>query len=185
MALRPPVSAQDHIYGNPEALIELLEYGDYQCPYCGRAFPIVKRIQEAFGDDLKFVFRNFPLTKIHPLAKTAAVATEAAGLQGKYWEMHHMIFENQRRIFKNALMEYAQTLELHLPGFEADLENESLITKVESDFESGLRSGVNATPTFFINGEKYTGIWEGEDLENFLKLELAKLKAKGATTFAP
>ena len=82
-------------------------------------------------------------------------------------------------------MEYAQTLELHLPGFEADLENESLITKVESDFESGLRSGVNATPTFFINGEKYTGIWEGEDLENFLKLELAKLKAKGATTFAP
>lgn len=176
MALRPPVSPQDHIYGQPDAVIELLEYGDFQCPYCGRAFPIVKRIQEALGEHLKFVFRNFPLTKIHPLAKTAALATEAAGKQGKYWEMHHMIFENQRRIFKTALLEYASHIDLNLLQFELDLDNVALIDKVESDFESGLRSGVNATPTFFINGEKYTGNWEGGDLETFLQLELAKVK---------
>lgn len=169
MALRPPISAQDHIIGSTNAVIELLEYGDYQCPYCGRAFPIVKRIQEVFGDDLKFVFRHFPLTKIHPLAKTASMATEAAGLQGKFWEMHRMIFENQRRIFKTALLEYAGNLHLNLEQFESDLDNAVLIEKVESDFESGLRSGVNATPTFFVNGEKYTGNWEGADLEIFLQ----------------
>ncbi|MBL7780100.1 MAG: DsbA family protein [Saprospiraceae bacterium] len=176
MTLKPPVSTLDHCFGNPEAAIELVEYGDFQCPYCGRAFPIVKRIQEIFGNDLKFIFRNFPLSKIHPEAKSAAVATEAAGLQGQYWEMHHLIFENQRRLFKNALMEYAGRLNLHTGQFEADLHNPGLIEKVESDFESGLRSGVNATPTFFINGEKYTGAWEGPDLENFLQQELAKSK---------
>ena len=116
------------------------------------------------------------LTKIHPLAKIAAVATEAAGLQGKFWEMHRMIFENQRRIFKNALLEYATSINLNLNQFESDLDNPALIEKVESDFESGLRSGVNATPTFFVNGEKYTGNWEGNELEIFLKLELTKGK---------
>jgi protein-disulfide isomerase len=174
MALKPPVSAQDHMYGNPEASIELVEYGDFQCPHCGRAYPIVNRIQEIFGKDLKFVFRNFPLTKIHAQAKIAAVATEAAGLQGRYWEMHHMVFENQRRLFRNALMEYAAVLNLDLEQFEADLDNTTLVAKVEADFETGLRSGVNATPTFFINGEKYTGIWEGDALIHFLQKELVK-----------
>ena len=116
------------------------------------------------------------LTKIYPLAKIAAVATEAAGLQGKFWEMHRMIFENQRRIFKNALLEYATSINLNLEQFESDLDHAALIEKVESDFESGLRSGVNATPTFFVNGEKYTGNWEGNELEIFLKLELTKGK---------
>lgn len=173
--LRPPVSAQDHIYGNPSATIELLEYGDYQCPYCGRAYPIVKSIKERLGDDLKFVFRNFPLTKIHPQAKLASVATEAASLQGKFWEMHDTIFENQRRLFKSALLEYAKAIELNPEQFEADLDNAALIEKVESDFESGLRSGVNATPTFFINGEKYAGSWEGDDLEIFIRLKIAEI----------
>ena len=173
--LRPPVSAQDHIYGNPSATIELLEYGDYQCPYCGRAYPIVKNIKERLGADLKFVFRNFPLTKIHPQAKLASVATEAASLQGKFWEMHDIIFENQRRLFKSALLEYAKVIELNPEQFEADLDNAALIEKVESDFESGLRSGVNATPTFFINGEKYSGSWEGDDLEIFIRLKIAEI----------
>lgn len=172
MSLRPPVSGKDHIQGNPDAAIELLEYGDYQCPYCGRAYPIVKNIQQNLGDDLKFVFRNFPLTKIHPLAKIASVATEAAGKQGKFWEMHDIIFENQRRLYKRALLEYAQAIDLNLAQFEADLDNEILIEKVELDFESGLRSGVNATPTFFINGEKYEGNWDGDNLTVFIGLKL-------------
>ena len=171
MQLRPPVSTTDHIYGNSDAVIELLEYGDYQCPYCGRAYPIVKNIKEQLGDDLKFVFRNFPLTKIHPQAKLASVATEAAGLQGRFWEMHDVIFENQKRLYLRAILEYATAIDLDVPRFEADLENEVLTEKVMSDFESGLRSGVNATPTFFINGEKYAGSWEGDSLEIFLKMK--------------
>ena len=168
MTLKPRVSALDHRFGNPDAAIELLEYGDYQCPYCGMAFPIVKRMQTAFGNDLKFVFRNFPLTNIHPLATLAAVATEAAGLQGMYWEMHDLVFEHQHFLFKEALMEYAGAIKLNLEKFERDLHNEALLEKVESDFESGLRSGVNGTPTFFVNGEKYLGRWEMGELGNFI-----------------
>lgn len=174
MTLRPPISGRDHLFGDPGAAVELVEYGDYQCPYCGRAYPIVKTIQRQLGNNLKFVFRNFPLTKIHPQAKLAAVATEAAGLQGKFWEMHDIVFENQRRLYLRALLEYAQTLELDLPQFEAEMENADLIEKVDSDFESGLRSGVNATPTFFINGEKFTGDWNDHELMIFIELQLEK-----------
>lgn len=174
MTLKPPVSDRDHRYGNLEAAVELLEYGDYQCPYCGRAYPVVKTIQQQMGDNLKFVFRNFPLTKIHPQAKMAAVATEAAGLQGKFWEMHDVVFENQRRLFKSALLDYARALDLHIERFDADLDNAALITKVEADFESGLRSGVNATPTFFVNGEKFTGDWSTDALVIFIETCLEK-----------
>lgn len=172
MFLKPPVSARDHISGDEKAWVELLEYGDYQCPYCGRAYPIVKSIQQQLGNNLKFVFRNFPLTKIHPQAKLAAIATEAAGLQGRFWEMHNVIFENQKRLYRRALLDYAAGINLDLMQFETDLDNEVLAEKVMSDFESGLRSGVNATPTFFINGEKYTGNWDGDELEIFLTMKL-------------
>jgi protein-disulfide isomerase len=117
MALRTPVSEKDHIYGNANAPIELVEYGDYQCPHCGRAHPIVKSIQQKFGPNLKFVFRNFPLTKIHPQAKIASVATEAAARQGKFWEMHDIIFENQKRLHNGAIVEYASQLGLDLERF--------------------------------------------------------------------
>jgi len=168
MPLTPSVSEKDHIQGNPDAPIELLEYGDYQCPHCGRAYPIVKKIQAVLGDKVKLVFRNFPLTKIHPQAKMAALATEAADLQGKFWEMHDLVFENQKRLHHTALMEYAQSLGLDLERFDQDMNRPDLEEKVESHFYSGMRSGVNATPTFFINGEKYTESWEGDDLLNYL-----------------
>lgn len=176
MTLRPQVSARDHRSGNPDAPIELVEYGDYQCPYCGMAYPIVKRIQESFGDDLKFVFRNFPLATIHPMATKAALAAEAAGVQGKFWEMHDLIFEHQQSLFKDAFIDYAATLNLDPEQFETDLSDETLIEKVESDFESGLRSGVNGTPTFFINGEQYQGSWEEKALGHFIgqKVKMAK-----------
>ncbi len=126
------------------------------------------------GDNLKFVFRNFPLTKIHPSAKLASIATEAAGKQGKFWEMHDVVFENQRRLYKRALLEYAQAIDLNMDQFEADLDNAALIEKVESDFESGLRSGVNATPTFFINAEKFTGNWSDDEFVIFIEMQLEK-----------
>lgn len=175
MSLKPPVSNKDNIYGSTNAVIELVEYGDYQCPYCGQAYPIVKIIQERFGDDLKFVFRNFPLSEIHPQAKMAAIASEAAGKQGKFWEMHDTIFENQKRLHQSALIEYAKLIGLNHEKFATDLENYELIEKVEADFESGIRSGVNATPTFFINGEKYNGSWKEDILEEYIKAKIILL----------
>lgn len=164
MPLRPPVSPADHIQGDDNAIIELVEYGDYQCPHCGRAYPIVKQLQEKLGNQLKFVFRNFPLANIHPEATMAAIATEAAALQGRYWEMHDIVFENQEDLGKDALLQYAATLGLNVAQLEEDMARPELASKVETDFESGIRSGVNATPTFFINGEKYNNGWEGDRL---------------------
>lgn len=169
MPLTPPVSAEDHILGNPSSSLELVEYGDFQCPHCGRAFPIVRGIHEKLGDRLKFVFRNFPLNKIHPQAKMAAVAAEAADLQGKFWEMHSILFENQRSLTQRSISEHAKSLGLDMDKFEADIQDAELGKKVDKSFMSGLRSGVNQTPSFFINGERYTGSWEEEDLLNYLE----------------
>lgn len=164
MPLRPPVSQKDHIQGNINAPIELVQYGDYQCPYCWKAYPVVKRLQESLGDRVKFIFRNFPLTKIHPQAKIAAIASEAASLQKKYWEMHDLLYEKHKDLSYGAIITYAHELGLDAAIFKKDLTDPVLEAKVETDFFSGLRSGVNATPTFFINGEKYLESWEDNHL---------------------
>jgi|SRR4051812_7429843 protein-disulfide isomerase len=168
MSLRPPVSEKDHIQGNPNASIELVQYGDYQCPYCWKAYPIVKRLQASLGDNLKFIFRNFPLTKVHPHAKIASLASEAAALQHKYWEMHDMLYEQHKDLRYEAILSYAIGLGLDLDLFEKDIKSSVLEEKVDGDFLGGLRSGVNATPTFFINGEKYTESWEENNLLDHL-----------------
>lgn len=167
--LTPLVNSNDNLFGNPGAPIELVEYGDYECPYCGRAYPIVKNIKQQLEGDLKFVFRNFPLAKIHPNAFLASVATEAAGLQGKFWEMHDTVFENQGALSDEQILLFAYRLGLDTERFKSDLREKALIDKVEKDFESGLRSGVNRTPTFFINGKKYEGEWSGDQLLQYLK----------------
>ena len=164
-----PVNSEDHIFGNPAAAFELVEYGDYECPYCGRAYPIVKNIQQQLGTELKFVFRNFPLRKIHPNAFMASIATEAAGLQDKFWEMHDIIFENQKTLDSENIFLFAGNLGLDIERFKDDIQQRSLIDKVEKDFESGIRSGVNRTPTFFINGKKYDGDWNEGQLLQYLK----------------
>ena len=171
--LKPAVNSNDHIQGENTAPLELVEYGDYQCPHCGRAYPIIKKMQRSFGDDLKFVFRNFPLSEIHPDAFNAAVAAEAAGLQQKFWQMHDIIFENQRALDFESLFFYAKKIGLDLESFKNDIQKNSLITKVEQDFESGVRSGVNGTPSFFINGKKYNGDWEEGVFTQYLKSQLS------------
>jgi protein-disulfide isomerase len=176
MSLKPPVSAQDHIQGNPKAKVELVEFGDYQCPHCGHAYPIIKQVQEALGDQLKFVFRNFPLAEIHPQARIAAVATEAANRQGKYWEMHDIIFENQQQLRLPHLLGYARTLGLNMEQFETDIGDDGLGDIIEEDFESGVRSGVNGTPTFFIDGHKYGGSWEADQLISFIREKISQGK---------
>lgn len=171
--LKPRVNTNDHVAGNDKASIELVEYGDYQCPTCGYAHSVLKNIQRELGDDLLFVFRNFPLSQIHPEAFNAAVAAEAASRQGKFWNMHDILFENQRNLNINNLFNYAQSAGLDVEQFKNDIQNNDLPAKVQDDFESGVRSGVNATPSFFINGEKFEGKWEGENLISYLKGKLA------------
>jgi protein-disulfide isomerase len=174
-----PVNSNDNTYGNAESNIVLVEYGDYECPYCGKAYPQVKQIKEQLGKYIRIVFRNFPLTKIHPNAFAAAVATEAAAIQGKFWDMHNIIFENQKTLSDDFLIELAGRIDLDVKRFKEDIKKVALIDKVEKDFESGLRSGVNRTPSFFINGEKFEGEWKDDQLIQYLKRILAENMVQG------
>lgn len=164
MQLKPIVGRADNSQGNSAAIVTLVEYGDYQCPHCGHAYPIVKQIQEIFGDKLQFIFRNFPLRTIHPLAVPAAIASEAAARQGKFWEMHDTIFENQQQLHGNSFRLFAEELGMDQTRFEEDSNAMGIIEKVDNDFEGGIRSGVNGTPTFFINGVRHNGNYEIADL---------------------
>ena len=162
--LKIPVRPEDHIEGEENAPCTLVEYGDYQCPHCGRAYPIVKRVQKHFGKRLRFVFRNFPLNEIHPQAEAAAETAEFAGSQGKYWEMHDLLFENQSRFGSAFFQEAARKLGLDPAAFSEALKSGTYRAHVRSDFMSGARSGVNGTPTFFINGQRLDGPWDYEEL---------------------
>ncbi|MFL5562730.1 MAG: DsbA family protein [Gemmatimonadaceae bacterium] len=161
--LTPPVSERDHAEGSPDAPVTLVEYGDYECPHCGHAYPIVKSIQHRLGKKLRFVYRNFPLAESHPHARHAAEVAEAAAAQGKFWEMHDALFENQDRLEDEDLVEMARQLKLDAKAIARALEEGSYTARVREDFRNGVRSGVNGTPTFFINGERYDGSWADED----------------------
>lgn len=167
MSLKPAVSNTDHIQGNPDSDLIIVEYGDYQCPYCGAAYPVLKEIMKEFGDQIGFVFRNFPLSEIHQYATSAAVAAEATNLQGKFWEMHDAIYENQEYLDERFLFELAERIGLDLQKFKTDIQKTELENKVNSDFESGVMSGVNGTPSFFINGKKFNG--GAEDLLRLIR----------------
>jgi protein-disulfide isomerase len=171
--LKIPVSKEDHSQGPDNAPLVLVEYGDYQCPHCGHAFPIVKRLQKALGEKLKFVFRNFPLSEVHPDALNAAKVAEASALQGKFWEMHDALFENQENLDVESLGDYAAELKLDVEKLNDDVGKASVENRVETDFEGGVRSGVNGTPTFFVNGVRYDGDWEYGPFLNALKEMLA------------
>ena len=160
--LSPAVTERDHAAGPEDAPVTLVEYGDYECPYCGMAYPIVKAIQARLGDKLRFVFRNFPLREAHPHAEHAAEAAESAGAQGKFWEMHDVIFENQNALEDEDLLAYAEAIGADPQILAEDLANGTYVKRVRDDFRSGVRSGVNGTPTFFVNGERYNGPWADE-----------------------
>jgi protein-disulfide isomerase len=159
-----PVGERDHVRGPASAPVTLVEYGDYECPHCGRAYPIVKQIQEAMGRRLRFVFRNFPLRESHPHAQSAAEAAQAAGAQGRFWEMHDRLFERQFALDDASLVEYALELGLDVERFRRELERRVYEPRVREDFRSGVTSGVNGTPTFFINGERYDDAWDAVTL---------------------
>jgi protein-disulfide isomerase len=155
-ALTMPVAEdRDHIQGPAEAAVTLVEYGDYECPYCGAAYPIVKEIQSRLGERLRFVFRNFPITTSHPHAEQAAETAEAAAAQGRFWQMHDVLYENQKRLRDPDLRGYAESLGLDVERFDKDLAEHVHAARVREDFMSGVRSGVNGTPTFYINGARH------------------------------
>ncbi|SER55442.1 DsbA family protein [Pedobacter rhizosphaerae] len=164
--LKPAVNNDDHIEGSLSAPVEIVEFGDYQCPYCRQAYPIIKDIQVLFEGQIKFIFRNFPLAELHQYAFLAAQSAEAAALQGKFWEMHDAIYENQARLSDDLFLELAGGLGLDLEKFKQDVASAEVKEKVEGDFESGVRSGVNGTPSFYVNGEKFDG--GAIDLRNML-----------------
>jgi protein-disulfide isomerase len=160
-----PVSDdRDHIQGPASAPVTLVEYGDYQCPFCGAAYPILKDVQARMGDGLRFVFRNFPISTSHPNAELAAEAAEAAAVQGKFWEMHDLLYENQDRLGSEDLHAYAERLGLDLEAFDRALADHAYAARVREDFMSGVHSGVNGTPTFYVNGSRYDGSYETESL---------------------
>jgi protein-disulfide isomerase len=156
-SLTLPVANRDHIQGPVDAPIALLEYGDYECPYCGATYPIIKAIQERLGDRLCFAFRNFPLVNSHPHAQHAAEAAEAAGTQGKFWGMHDLLFENQEALDDEDIAEHASTLGLDVRRLIDEVLAGVHTARVREDFRSGARGGVNGTPTLFINGVRYEG----------------------------
>jgi protein-disulfide isomerase len=159
-----PVSDRDHAQGPATAEVTLVEYGDYQCPYCLQTHLILLDIQKHMGDRMRLVFRNFPLITVHPDAQNAAEAAEAAGAQGKFWPMHDYLFEHQSRLDHGSLLRYAADIGLDVPRYTQDLKTHTIALRVHEDFLSGVRSCVNGTPTFFINGHRHGGPWDLETL---------------------
>ncbi|HEY0376926.1 MAG TPA: thioredoxin domain-containing protein [Pyrinomonadaceae bacterium] len=159
-----PVSERDHMQGSPAASVTLVEYGDFECPHCGAAHLIVKKIQKMVGDQLRFVFRHFPLTQMHPHAERAAEAAEAAGAQGRFWQMHDLLFENQQTLSDRHLLLFAEALDLDTERFARELAEGVHQPRVREDFMSGVRSGVNGTPTFFINSIRHDGAFDLDPL---------------------
>jgi protein-disulfide isomerase len=161
---------RDHIQGPLTAILTLVEYGDYQCPYCGAAYPEVKKAQKELGPRLKFVFRNFPLTRLHEHAMNAAETAEAAAAQGKFWEMHDFLYEHQTSLGNHGVaLDYAKKLGMDTQRFERELSQHSHQGRVKEDFEGGIRSGVNGTPTFYANGVRHDGPATSKELVKALK----------------
>jgi len=171
------IEERDHVQGPADAAVTLVEYGDYECPYCGAAYPIIKEAQARMGEGLRFVFRNFPITTSHPHAEQAAEAAEAAATRGRFWQMHDLLYENQRHLRDQDLSSYADKLGLDVESFDKELAEHVHAARVREDFMSGVRSGVNGTPSFYVNNARHD---DSYDLETLLAaLERAAASEQG------
>ena len=164
--LQVPVDpSRDHVQGDPKAVLTLVQYGDYQCPYCGAAYPEVKKVQKELGSRLRFVFRNFPLTNVHEFAMVAAETAEAASAQGKFWEMHDFLYEHQDTLGDPTVaLGHAKKLGLDTQRFEREIAQHTHEKRIKDDFMGGVKSGVNGTPTFYVNGVRHDGPAEADAL---------------------
>jgi protein-disulfide isomerase len=167
--LSVPVNSDDHRLGPEDAPIIVVEYGDYECPYCGAAYPIVNEILRTFGRTLLFVFRNFPLEQVHPHAEAAAEVAEAVGVVGDFWAIHDTLFENQNALESDDLFRYASKVGVGVDELRRELNGRTPAMRVQRDMEGALRSGVGGTPTFFVNGVRYDGSWDFEPFVAYLQ----------------
>ena len=156
----------DNYSGSLQSPIELVQYGDYRCQHCAEAHLVISALHNAFAQSLRFIFRNFPLPNVHPLSLESAVAAGAAGRQQKFWEMHELLLENQKFLNRASFTRMAEALRLDMDRFGQDCRNPEIFLKVTGDFEGGIRSGVDGTPTFFINGQRYNGFTDFKGLYN-------------------
>ncbi|HTO68409.1 MAG TPA: thioredoxin domain-containing protein [Myxococcota bacterium] len=167
--LTVPVGLEDHVRGDAGAPLSLVEYGDFECPQCGEAFAIVPEVERAFGVRLRFVFRHFPLTNVHPNAQRAAEAAEWAAAQGAFWPMHDRLFENGRRLSEPRVLALGREVAPDAPPLEDALRAHTYFARVKGDFRAGIRSGVSGTPTFFVNGVRHDGGWDAAALVEALE----------------
>jgi protein-disulfide isomerase len=166
--LKVQVGPQDHAQGRPDAPVTLVEYGDYQCPYCGETYPVIRALQKQFGDNLRFIYRNFPIAEQHPYAMSAAITAEFAGAHDKFWQAHDAIFENQQQLGLPLYEKIVAKYGLSKDALLASLEGGEYVPRITSDFRGGVRSGVNGTPSFFINGQRYDGSADPDSLSRAL-----------------
>ncbi len=168
LLLLNPVHEWDHIRGPGDAAYTLVEYGDYQCPDCGSLFAVLQSVQQEFGTRLRLVYRHYPLSGIHKHAQMAAEAAEAAAVQGRFWEMHDLLFQNQDALERKHLLQYAGQLELDVDRFSRELKQESHLERVRQDFIAGVQNGVNGTPGLFLNGVRQPGVFDQGALKALL-----------------
>jgi len=176
--LRVPVTLDDHIQGPLDAPVTLVEYGDYECPYCALAFPEVKLAQRRFGKKLRFIFRHFPLSEAHPFAEAAAEAAEYAAAYSHFWDMHEGLYENQDQLGIPLILALGRALRLSDLGLREAIAERRFAEKIQADFLGGVRSGVNGTPSFFINREKHEGAFSYQELAEAI---VARLHAGAAS----
>lgn len=162
--LRFPINEHDHVIGPADAPVTLVEYGDYQCPHCQAAWPQVELVLRHFGTGLRYAYRHFPISTVHPLAKPAAETAEFAGAHGLFWEMHSALFANGHQLSGATLAALASQLGLDVGELQDALDQGTYRAKVDSDFSGGIRSGVNGTPCFFVNGERHDGAYDAMSL---------------------
>jgi len=160
----PVNESRDHTQGHVTAAVTLVEYGDYECPYCAQAYLIVKEVQERLGNKVRFVFRNFPLTRLRPHAYQSALAVETAAAQGKFWEMYDFLFKHGQSLTDDNLKLSAAKLGLNVNKFDLEFRDRTYSRHVDEDIQSGEESGVTKTPTFFINGDRYDDSWDLDSL---------------------
>jgi len=168
--LKNPVIERDHASGSHDAPVTLLEYGNFECIDCGRAYPVIKEVKKLLGDNLRFVFRHFPVVRTHPHSLRAAEAAEAAGAQGKFWEMHDQLFTHQQALDDRDLLRYARRIGLDEERFSRDMSENTFLKQIEIDYNRSLfDEHVTGTPTFYINQVAYTGAQDIESLMSAIK----------------
>jgi protein-disulfide isomerase len=174
----PELAADDHVLGSPDAPVTVLEYGDYQCPYCRGAARDVHEMLGRYPGTVRFVFRNFPIPQLHPQAEQAAEAAEAAEAQGKFWEMYELLLQPASNLDLGSLLGYAERLGLDVDWFRTDVTGKAHAAKIERDVREGLQDGVNATPKFYVNGQRIDGKLPLEGVEDAIRAAVRAVSAR-------